>query len=486
MKQTPRIKLITLLCLILAVLTIWSCQSKPAVVIDPKEPADAIISGAATQDPIRVPSPAEIMQLELEAIYQLASSRRFEEAEGRLSRLIDQFPERTDFLLLDASLLISTGNLAKASEIIDRFLRGQPEHLGALFIKAEIERYKGNNTVRTSLLESIVRLDPKNVDALGALGNINFENRNYQRAETFYRTVLNLEPANVNSLIGLSRLQFRRREFRPALDNLNLALEGAPDDSLAYLDRSRVLYQLGRYAECEADLSRSIELLPSAWAYLERGRLYLDTGRSAEAEYDFTRATELDPKFFLPYVYRAGLYEQAGQDQAAYLDYQKVTELNKDYWFAWESMAVLAFRLGNWAEAARAFNTALNFTSNHPEYFIAAGLSLMLNGQNREARDYASRNLPKIDRSKHPVQWLLLRQIADQNISTGDIEQQITRESNLDTKAAGLFYLGQFWVARNQTELGSRYIQLSLDSNRQDTIEWRMAQAAAQRLAARN
>jgi len=486
MKIKPRLANNFVLVLIFVLLGLWSCRSTPEPVTDPLTPEDLVVVEPSIRDPVREPSPAEVMQIELEAIYHLASSGRFEEAEQRLSRLIDQFPDRTDFLLLDASLLISTGDLVKATDIINRFLLEEPNHLGALFIKSEIERFRGNTAARTRTLEAIIKLDASNVDALGALGDISFDGKNYQRAESYYQTVLGLEPTNVNSLIGLSRLQYRRRDFRSALNNLDKALETAAEDSLAYLDRSRVLYQLGRYDECEADLSRSIELLPSAWAHLERGRLYLDTGRLIEAEHDFSQAIELDPRFFLSYVYRGGMYEQAGEDKAAYDDYKQVTELKKDYWFAWEAMGVLSFRLGNWTEAARSFSNALTYTNTHPEYYIAAGLAMMLNGQTREARDYASRNLPKIDRTKYPVQWLLFRQIADQSINTGDIEQQINRESNLDTKAAGLFYLGQYWIARNQNDLGMRYIQLSLDANRQDTIEWRMAQATVQRLAAKN
>lgn len=458
-------------CIFLAIglavvsLSIASCKAMP----------DRIVAPELTE--------AERLQRDLNEIYELASRGLFAEAEALLGGLIERYPERLEFQLLDASLLISMGELAAASQAVGAILEQDPNHLDALFIKAELDGFAGNQAARSRSLERILSLDSGYVAALSAMGSIQYDSKNYSRAEAHYRQALSIQPTNVEALIGLSRIQFRRREFTSALSNLDKALESAPLDALIYLDRSRVLYQLGRYTDCEADLSRSIELQPSAWAHLERGRLFLDTGRHGPAEADFTAAIALEPGFFLPYVYRAGIYELTGKDTQALADYRRVTELNTDYWFAWESIGVLAFRTAQWADAHAAFNRAAGFTTNHPEYYVAAGLALMMNNEIRAARDYAGRMLPRINRDTHPAQWLLLRQIVDQSTNTGDIEQHINRERSLDTKAGLLFYLGQYWVARGQAQLGLRYLNMSLESNRQETIEWRMAEASVQRLA---
>ncbi|HAP43701.1 MAG: hypothetical protein A2087_03550 [Spirochaetes bacterium GWD1_61_31] len=464
------------LMVILLTLALAGCVTEPNSLND-----SASVAAIPT---VAAPTPEELLALNLDAIYDYTSRRDYSAALERLSGVMSDYPERTDFYLVKASLLISLDELIQARTAIDTLLTTEPDNLEALLVKAEIERFSGNRDAQKMVLEKVLQLDADNADARYALGTIHYTQRNYQQAEVNYLQVLRTNPDHVDALVGLARLQYRRRDFPDALASLNRAAELAPADGLVYLDRSRTFYQMGRLAECEADLDRSIELQPSSWAWLERGRLYMDSSRADLALADFSQSIATTPDFFLPYVYRASILERAGQDEAALADYRTITAINTDYWYAWEAIGVLCFRLADWSGAAQAFNQALTFTTNRKEYYIATALAMLMNGQQREARDYASRNLPRIDRSSEPLQWLLLRQVVDQSISSADLEQQIARETDLDDRAAGLFYLGQYWIARGQAQLGLRYVQMALDADRQGTIEWRMAQATVQRMAA--
>ncbi len=315
------------------------------------------------------------------------------------------------------------------------------------------------------------------------MGNIQYDARNYTKAEQSYTRALATDPVHVEALVGLARVQYRRDALKPALANLDKAATMAPDDPLIFLDRSRVLYQLGQYTKSEADLDHSIKLAPdSSWAYVERGRLYLDTGRLDLAEGDFDRSIQIDPDYFLPYVYRGSIYENSGRDTLAIADYRKVTRLYPDYWYAFESVGVLAWRLGDWRLVHESFVKALGFTTNHPEYHILAALGLMRSGDIRGARDYASKNLPKIDRTKFPAHWLMLRLVFDQGTTASELELSINSEKILDLKAAMLFYLGAYWATKDQPRLGTTYLGLSLDLQRIGTMERRMAEAELARL----
>ncbi|MBU0936766.1 MAG: tetratricopeptide repeat protein [Spirochaetes bacterium] len=473
-----------LACLLAVLVVACSTAPDPADTTSPVDPA--LIVPAAITVPEKVPTPEELFRLEMETIAQLAVQNQLSQVDTRLSALLENYPEKHELLLLLSSIKISLSELDAAEALVQQYLEQYPDSLQAMMMQAELQRFAGNLAGRTESLEKIISIDANNTDALSALGDISYDAKNYQRAELYFRRSLAVQPDHIEALMGLAQVQYRRQDYRSALVNLNTAVEAAPQNPMVYLDRSRVLYQLGKYQECETDLSVSIDLLPSAWAYLERGRLYLDTGRLEAAELDFSGAIELSPDFFLPYVYRAGMYEETGQDEKAYADYQKVTEINTEYWYVWEAMGTLAVRLERWTDAARAFDKAAGFTNAHREYLVAAGLSLMMAGQQREARDYARANITKIDRSTHPMQWLLLRQVMDQNISSGDLEQQISKEKSLDSRSAGLFYLGLYWLAKEQPALGAKYIQLSLEADRQGTIEWRMAEAMLKRLATVN
>ncbi|HUW70990.1 MAG TPA: tetratricopeptide repeat protein [bacterium] len=426
---------------------------------------------------------AEKERMELDAVYRAIKSGDFASAEGKLAGLVLARPDNRSYPVLRASVLLSMKRPDEARAVLDKELDAYPDNTDALFALAELERFAGNDKAHQTAIEAIIKRDPANAEAQAAMGDIQYQGKNYTKAESSYAAALLADPKNVSALLGRARVLYRRDDMHGALDSLNTAIGLAPEEPLAYLDRSRVLYQLGRYDECEADMNTAIKLAPeSSWNYLERGRLYLDTGRSKQALADFTRSIELNPEYFLAYVYRAAIYEDQGNDAAAFADYRKSTSLYPDYWYAFESIGMVAYRLGNWTDAYQAFDKAATYTKAHGEYYIAAAVSLMRSGDPKAAREYAGRNLARINREQNPTQWLALRLLYDQNDTTTELELKISAEKSQDLKAGMLFYLGSYWVARGRSELGLRYIQMSIDSQRVGTMERRMAEADLARL----
>jgi tetratricopeptide (TPR) repeat protein len=463
-------------------------QEQPAFVpVDTPavQPVPGELPGSASIAPLPPElTAAEKEQMELDAMYRAIELGDYISAESMLDRLVAGHPENRSYPVLHAAVLLSLQKLDMAREVLTTELSGWPENLEALYALAELERFAGNTKAHRAAIEALIVKDPKNPTAQAAMGDINYEGKSYLKAEANYSAALAVAPQNLDALLGLARVKYRRDDMKGSLELLNKAVEAAPLEPLAYLDRSRVLYQLGRYQECEADLNSAIELAPdSPWNYVERGRLYLDTRRKDLALEDFNASIKLDPDYFLPYVYRAAIFEEAGEDEAALGDYRKASSLYPDYWYSFESMGVLAYRLGNWKEAYESFSKAITYTKNHSEYYVIAALSLMRSGDAKAAKDYASKNLAKIDREKNPLQWLALRLVYDQSDMTSELELGIGAEKGLDLRAGMLFYLGAYWVARDKTELGSRYIGMSYDANRIGTIEYRMAEADLARMS---
>lgn len=437
---------------------------------------------------VEPPTPPELTAEEKEAIelaeiQRLIGEGQLAEAAARFGALAQARTENREYPVLQASLLLSIAELEAARAVIKEELRTYPNNLRALFMLGQIERFSGNQRAFQSSIESIIKQDPRNPEANASMGDIQYAAKSYTKAEQSYARALQTDPSHVEALVGLARVQYRRDALKPALANLDKAIALAPSDPLIYLDRSRVLYQLGQYENSEADLDHSIELAPdSSWAYVERGRLYMDTGRLVLAKEDFDRSILIDPTYFLPYVYRASIYENSGRDTLALADYRQVTRLYPDYWYAFESAGALAWRLGDWRLVHESFLKAASYSNNHPEYHILVALGLMRSGDIRGARDYASKNLPKIDRTKFPAQWLMLRLVFDQGTTASELELKINSEKILDLKAGMLFYLGAYWASRDLPKLGVTYLGLSLDLQRIGTLEYRMAEAELARL----
>ncbi len=447
---------------------------------------DRGLSGAAIDKPVAIQlTEAEKVSIELDAIYAALESRDFAFAESRLAALVLAKPDNRSFPVLHSSVLMSMGLLSDARTVLKAELASYPQNKEALFALTELERFSGDTKAQRTAVEALLKLDPQHVDAQAAMGDIQYDSKNYTKAEESYNKALALAPEHVESLLGLARVKYRRDDMKGALVLLDKAIGTAPGEAIAYLDRSRVLYQMGRYADCEADLNQAISLAPdSSWNYLERGRLYLDTGRPKLAMADFSESIRLKPDYFLPYVYRAAIFEANGDNSSALADYRKASSMYPDYWYSFESMGVLAYKLGSWLEAFSSFDKAATYTKTHGEYYIAAALSLMRSGDAAAAKDYAGKALARIDKDKYPVQWLALRLFMDQGDMSSELEVKIGAEKNLDVRAGMLFYLGAYWVARGKTDLGATYIRLSYDAERIGTIERRMAEADLARLSA--
>lgn len=420
---------------------------------------------------------------EMEAIYSLIESGNLGAAEPRLAAMVESDPQNSDYPVLHASLLLSMGELDHARQVVKTQLESNSDNLEALFVLSEIERLRDDTKARKQALDAMLAINPQDPDALAALGDISYTNKEYRAAERSYLAALEAEPEHVDALLGMGRILYRNIDMKNALDFVERALAVAPHDPRIYLDRSRIYYQVGRFEECLEDLGTTIELAPeSAWAYIERGKLLMDIGLRKEALLDLSHAIELDDSYFLPYIYRAALYEETQEDRKALDDYFTVIKLYPEYWYAFESAGVLSYRLGLWEDAYRYFDKAASYSSGSTEYLVLAGLSLFRSGDKKAAKDYAGKNLSRIDRSKFEEHWLALRMVYDQLDNTAELELKASASKTPDKKSALLFYLASYWLGKGRVELAHTYLKLGTGLEGALNIETRMAESELARL----
>ncbi|HOX91271.1 MAG TPA: tetratricopeptide repeat protein [Spirochaetales bacterium] len=429
------------------------------------------------------PGPAGLSQaerelMEMEAIYRQIETGDLAGAEPRLAALAAGNPTNRDYPVLRAGVLLSMGRSDEAQNVAAAETLAAPDNIDAWLVLAEIEQYKGNSKGQKDALSAVLALEPANTDALASMGDLYYDQKDYKAAETSYRAAIAAQPQHVDALLGLGRVQYRRDDMKGSLASVEAAMAAEPTDPRVYLDRSRIYYQIGRYEDCAKDLDEAIRLAPtSSWAYLERGKLYMDTGLSQEALADFSKSIELDDTYFLAYVYRASVYEASSQDRLALDDYLKVIKIYPEYWYAFESAGVLAYRLGMFKEAASYFATASGYSSETAEYLVAAGLALLRSGDAKAAKEFAGKQLARIDKEKQPTHWLALRMVYDQLDNAAELELKASAEKSPDVKSALLFYMGSYWLGKGKTDLARIYLTLCMELKGALTIERRMAEA---------
>ena len=236
------------------------------------------------------------------------------------------------------------------------------------------------------------------------------------------------EPA-FDQLTGWLLLQgteaLRKHEFRTALAIADSALKQAPDGSdkaNAYFFRARVLSEVGRFEEAEADYYKVLEQAPNyrgVWNNLGNntyrrqayhraiafyqteiamhpapiplrgmGRAYVELGLVDSAQYAFEQAIALDSLYSPAYFNLALLLEDEGHREEALRNAQKALSLdagNLDYQYLVGSYLV---RMGR-GEAARVYLQAVvEARPWHPGALYNLGQALVALGHRDEAQKY--------------------------------------------------------------------------------------------------
>lgn len=274
-----------------------------------------------------------------EVFHSVASALVGEAADGytliysRLSSYLN--PENVDALLLSASLLEDLEQFDLATRAYDLVPRAHPAFVAAELGRAEAlqsadrpeeaievlrqlaEAYPDQLQVQIRLGDTLRRLDrhseaePVYSHAIDLIGTpdeshwvlyfsrgITRERTNqWDGAEADFRTALELRPEQpqVLNYLGYSLVEMRTN-LDEALDMIERAVAGRPDDGYITDSLGWVLYRLGRYDEAVVHMERASELMPTDPIINDHlGDVYWAVGRRIEAQFQWRRALSFDP-----------------------------------------------------------------------------------------------------------------------------------------------------------------------------------------------
>ncbi len=119
----------------------------------------------------------------------------------------------------------------------------------------------------------------------------------WELAEADFRKALELNPdqPHVLNYLGYSLVE-RREKLDEALDMIERAVAGEPDNGYITDSLGWVLYRLGRYEEAVEHMERAVELRPQDAIINDHlGDVYWAVGRKLEARFQWRRALSLGP-----------------------------------------------------------------------------------------------------------------------------------------------------------------------------------------------
>jgi len=215
----------------------------------------------------------------------LAAVGRLDEAiaDGRTAS--DRAPQSAEFALHVGSLLLAAGRYDEAALYLERAVAREPDNARALCELSSVYHAQGRDEVAVAPVLRAAALTPDDSGvAIHAAEVLIACGRSDKAAELLHRTAAAADAADPRFYRVLSAAEMVRGRLEAALDAVDRAIAGAPDNAEFHIHRGHLLWRQGDIAGAAIALERAAALDP-ANPELKRAQmnLYLAAGLVTEA-----------------------------------------------------------------------------------------------------------------------------------------------------------------------------------------------------------
>ena len=435
-----------------------------------KKPAAAGAAAKATEEI----SPRVIFGQQLSA---LLSEQKWSEAIALFDTLPEDDRNSLSIRNLKAAVLISTGLIQDAETTAKALEKQYPNNINVLYTMTMVAQAKNDKKMRRTYLKKILKLDPNNVQALQEEGVDFYDQGNYKEAGKTFSKILKKHPNDIQALIWCGKVYYLDNKMPEAEECYRAALNYQPQNSLAIAELARIKSETNRMAEAIADIQKAIELEPDAAPHwTDFGSYNLQIGRREEALAAFNRAIELVPDSYFIHIYLAGLNDDLGNKEAAIKHHTKVTELYPQYYFAYEGLGILLFEKQDWEGARKAFINALRYAPANVYYALSATVCSYKMNKKMEAKDFMSKYIKTIDRTKQETDYYLCRLFID-FAGDSDVNNRITKEKDETERLRKFFYLAEFYRLAGKGHLAEKFFIEVKTTPTPTFFEYRLAES---------
>ena len=196
-------------------------------------------------------------------------------------------------------------------------------------------------------------------------------------AERLYRQILAAQPGHSDSLYLLSVISYQRGDYAQALDQIDVALDKNPDNSLVWNQRGLALQRLKRLEEALVSYDRALVLWRDhAEVLCNRGAALHDLKRFDEALASFDRALAVRPRYAEAFCYRAAALAELKRSEEALSSYDCALAIAPDYADALSGRADVLVELKRFDEAVASYDHALAIQPDNAERLCNRGVAL--------------------------------------------------------------------------------------------------------------
>lgn len=419
---------------------------------------------------------------EIQFVQNLSNSLENGNLEESL-KLFDLMPENLkndiDLMCLKASLLLSAGKTSEAKQIGSSLLEKNPENPDILELNVMIAKQSGDKNQKNALLKKIISINPKNVAANIELADEQVLKKNWRNARDYYRRALLADPENTQALFGYAKMCYYMEKDDDAKNAFNKLIQLEPENSEAYSYLGKYEAESNQYRKALEYVNKAIELQDNNINYyFDKGTYLRYLGDYEGAEKSWKKAVSLEPDYFLGYAYLAGLYDEMDKTDLALEYYRKVVEKNPKYFYAYESLGMFAWKKGNWEEAQKSFEQALNNNPDSISYKLMITACLYKQNKIPQMKTFTESLMKKLP-DRQGMEYKLVRMYHDKG-GDADVAVNIQKETNRTKRGRYLFYLALYYELTGKNSLAFKYYNEVTSMESPMFFEYRLAQWATQ------
>ncbi|XP_072534205.1 tetratricopeptide repeat protein 13 isoform X1 [Salminus brasiliensis] len=223
-----------------------------------------------------------------------------------------------------------------------------------------------------------------------AIGYVLIGNGLYDEAVKHFSLLLQGDPELVSAMYGRG-IAYGKKSLQDiknadlALYELSRVITLEPNRPEVYEQRAEILSPLGRISEALSDLTKAIQLQPSARLYRHRGTLLFISEDYIAAMEDFQQSLELKRNQPIAMLYKGLTFFHRGLLKEAIETFKEALKLKSDFIDAHKSLAQAYRELGDFDNAMESFQKALLLNQNHLQSLQLRGMMLYHHGSLQDA-----------------------------------------------------------------------------------------------------
>ncbi|XP_056337461.1 LOW QUALITY PROTEIN: tetratricopeptide repeat protein 13 [Danio aesculapii] len=233
-------------------------------------------------------------------------------------------------------------------------------------------------------------VDNQNTNEELAIGYVLIGNGLYDEAIKHFSLLLQGDPELVSAIYGRG-IAYGKKSLQDiknadlALYELSRVIALEPNRPEVYEQRAEILSPLGRISEALSDLTKAIQLQPSARLYRHRGTLLFISEDYMAAMEDFQQSLELKKNQPIAMLYKGLTFFHRGLLKEAIEVFKEALKLKSDFIDAYKSLGQAYRELGDIENAMESFQKALLLDQNHIQSLQLRGMMLYHHGSLQEA-----------------------------------------------------------------------------------------------------